>query len=269
MIWQTKNPKKIFLVLLSVVLGGIVIFGALVFSGIIGKEKAPAPSDEWKDGLSAITEPIVLARVKKSNVENAGPSMLATTTTDILAGKLLAEYARTQKNSNTQEMSDADAQEIASTLAQEVTLPAQKQYTLDDLNISKDNTYNANLLYVQTLSIILKNFMATSQEETELTILVKVMDTNNSSLLSKLDARVIIYQKLIENLIALKVPSNVAPVHLRFIQAYEKLRASTVGFKKILSDPFVGIASLGEYRVGGDALILAEEDLRKLIFTKK
>lgn len=271
MIWQTKNTntKKIFLLFLSVVLGGAVIIGAGVMSGLFGERKTQEPTNEWQESLSIVPGSSALARIKKSEVQGSTLSVQATTTTDIIAGKLISEYARSQKNTTSAEMSDADALKIATSLAQEISLPPKKEYALGDLNISNDNNDDANLLYIRGVSALLKSFVATGQKETELTIMVKVMDTNNSALLDQLDARITIYQKLINDLLLLKTPSRVAPVHLRLIQGYETMRNGTVGFKKILSDPALGIASLAEYRIGVDILSLAEKDLREFNFSKQ
>lgn len=269
MIWQTKNIKKISLIVLSVVLGGGAVFGAGVASGLINIKKIEESSNEWRDGLSVVPGGNTTARVKKGDVKVDNAAFQATTTTDIISRKLLVEYALSQKGTATSAMSDKDAQNIASILSNAATLPPKKEYTLNDLNISKDNSYDANLVYASALSTRLKKFVATGEKGNELTILLKAVDADDNSALALLDARIIIYQTLIKDLLALKTPSNITPVHLRLIQGYETMRNGTVGFKKILSDPALGVASLAEYRKGVDILSLAEKDLRGFNFSKQ
>lgn len=266
MVWQSK---KVLLISLSLILGIFIVAGTVITTYISDNNNDEGIANEWRDSLSITQSKDAPARIKKSEVKIDDASLQATTTTDIISRKLLVEYALSQKSATTPNMSDSDAQKIAISLVNEIKLPTKKVYALSDLNISNDNTYNSNLLYITSVSKLLKEFVATRQNETELTLLVKAVETNNEAPLAQIGERILIFDKLIKNLLILKTPSNVSLVHLHLIQAYETMRSATLSFKNILSDPALGLASLAEYRNGIDALSLAERELREFNFSKQ
>lgn len=263
MVWQSTNTKKTFLVFMSLIFGGLVILGAAKITGVLGTNisfETPGANDSlWKSTLSVIPGGSTPTRVEKGSIQEERASV-ATTTTDLIARRLIVEYALSQKGAATSTMSDVDAKNIANVLAQEVKLPQEKQYRLNDLNVSKDNSENSGILYKKTLNTLIQNHLATEQKENELTILITAMNTKDPTSLNKLDTKVALYQQLINNLLALKTPSSVAQIHLHLLQGYEALRAATVGFKSMLADPAAGVASLTEYRNGVDTLLLAEKE---------
>ena len=260
---MTLPSKKFLIILLSVIIGVLIILSAAKMSGIIGTSDTPKNDDGelWKTALSVLPGTKTPTSVEKSDIQ-IDDTDTATTTTDLLARKLLVEYIQASQNAATSTISDFDAQNIANILAQDVELPFQKKYTLSDLNISNDNGETAGSLYKKTLNTLIQNHVATEQSENELTILITAMDTDNADILNKLDTKIALYEKLITNLLAIKTPSLVAQIHLHLIQGYETMRSATVGFKSILSDPVVGVASLTEYRNGIDMLTAVEKEYR-------
>ncbi len=266
MVWQSK---KTLFILLSLVFGGLVILGAAKMAGVFntGASTASTENSGWETALSVLPSSAALTRVGKGNAEIDEKAASATTTTDIIARRILIEYALSKKDATSDAISDADVKNIANTLAKEIKLPPKKQYQLSDLNISKDNSYDANLSYIKTISTLLKNFVATGQKETELTILVSAIDTKNMATLDQLKTKVAIYQELIKNLLVLKTPSLIAPLHLRLLQSYETLRSATVGLQSMLADPALGISALAEYRNGFEALSVVENEYRTFKFT--
>lgn len=253
----------------AVLVGVGIVFFAWIGGRVASTENSSLGSNKWKDALSVIPQTFTSKTLSVSSGKIEMNTEDATTTTDIVARKLLLEYANSQKGATTVELSDTDAQNIASRLTQDLKLPQKKEYVLSDLNISTDNSYEANLLYMTTLSTLLKNYVTTGQKETELTILLSAMTTKNSITLNKLKDKVVIYQNLIKNLLSLKTPSLIASLHLRLVQDYEALRSGTVGLQSMLTDPVVGIASLAEYRNAFDDLFLTEKAFREFNFANK
>lgn len=270
MVWQSKNTKKLFLLFISLIIGVAIVFGAIIITSDFGTNIFLKSSDnkdtEWASALSVIPGYDALTRVAKGNVEIAEKEYVATTTTDLIARRLIIEYGLSQKGTATSTMSDAEAEKIANILASEVTLPQKKQYEISDLNVSADNSETAGTIYKDTLDAILVAHATTEQKENELSILAIAMDKKDPAYLNKLNAKIALYQELIRKLLALKTPSSVASFHLHLVQGFETLRSATVGFQSMLEDPVVGIAALAEYKNGIDSLTMAGEEYRRLIF---
>lgn len=262
MLWLSK---KNILMFLSLAFGALVILGAAKITGVFGTKSSLENNESvWESALSVIPGMTALTRVEKGRIE-AEKAFLATTTTDIVARKIF-EYSLSQNEKTASEMSETEATKIAKRLIGEVKLPEKKEYQLSDLNVSKDNSYNANLLYINTLSALLKGFVATGQKETELSILFTAINTKNPADLDQLKAKIVIYEELIKNLLALKTPSNIASLHLRLLQSYETMRSGTVGLQSLFNDPAIGLAALTEYKSGFDELFLAEQAYRTFKF---
>lgn len=258
---MNKQYKKIFSVLFAILIGVGIIFFAWKGDKIdeAGVSTSIKNSD-WKDSLSVVPQAYTSKTLGVSKGSVYMDTTDATTTTDIIARKLLVEYVASQKNSATSTISDETAQSIANTLVQEVKLPQKKEYSLRDLNISSDNSREANILYINTVNDLTNEQLATPEKETDLTILATAVDTWNTATLNKLKPKVVIYQELIKKLLAVKTPSSVAPIHLHLVQSFETLRSSTIGLQSIISDPVVGIAALAEYRNWIDEMTLVRQE---------
>lgn len=258
---MNNQYKKIFSVLFAILIGAGIIFFAWR-GGSVDETGAPTSekNGDWKDSLSVVPQAYTSKTLGVSKGVIDMNTTDATTTTDIIARKLLVEYVASQKSSATSTISDETAQAIANTLAQEVRLPQKKEYTSRDLNISYDNSREANILYINTVNDLTNEQLATPEKETDLTILANAVNTWNATTLNKLQPKVVKYQELIKKLLEVKTPSYVAPIHLHLIQSFETLRTSTIGLQSIVSDPVVGIASLAEYRNWVDEIILVRQE---------
>lgn len=264
MVWQSKNTKKLFLVFMSLIFGSAIVFGAIKISGVFSTNvsfESPelANDGSWMNALSIIPGANTATRVERGSIQ-AEKAFMATTTTDLIARRLVVEYSLSQRATATSTMSDADAKNIASILAQEVKLPPKKDYSLSDLNISDDNSHEASILYANTVNTLMSNYLKEEQKENELTMLITAMNTKDATLLSRIDTKVLLYQSLIKKLLALKTPSSVAHIHLHLVQSFETLRSATDGFQGMLTDPAMGVVALTEYRDGHDALTLTRRE---------
>ena len=260
-----KQFKKIFFVVCAVFLGAGIIFLAWKGGGVTETEiPVSEKNDEWRNTLSVVPQSnnSKILGASRGAITVGGTSERATTTTDLVARKLLLEYVAFQKNSATSTISDATAQSIANTLAQEIRLPQKREYTLNDLNISSDNSREANALYIKTVNALTNELLAVPEKETDLSILTNAVNRWDATALNKLKPKVAIYQKLIVDLLAVKTPSQVAPIHLHLVQSFETLRSSTVGLQRTISDPVVGIVALTEYRSWIDQITFTRQEYR-------
>ncbi len=253
------KSKKTFQVFFSIVFGVLVILGSAKVAGLFGSNNLSS-DNEWVDGLSVLPGDNTLTLAQKGNISIEENATGATTTTALIARRLVSEYLIAQKGAATSTLSDIDARNIGALLAQEITLPSKKECKLSDLNVSLNNSHDAYTAYATALNVLVSKHTATEQAENDLTILVTAMNTNDAKVLDKLKVKVDLYQTLIKNLVALKVPSSLATIHLHLIQNYEMLRSATVGFQSMLSDPALGTVALTEYREGSDGLALVAKE---------
>lgn len=258
-----KQYKKIFSILFAVLVGVGIIFFAWKSGVVIRSSDSLSTNDHsWKDTLSIVPQAYQSKTLGLSKGAVEMNTADATTTTDIIARKLLVEYVESQKGSATSTISDETAQAIANSLAQEVRLPQKKEYALSDLNISFDNSREANILYINTVNDLTKEQFATPEKETDLSILANAVNTWSPATLNKLKPRIVKYQELIEKLLIVSTPSYVAPIHLHLVQSLETLRSATIGLQSVISDPVVGIAALTEYRSWIDEITLVRQEYR-------
>lgn len=260
---MNKQYKKILSVLSAILVGVSIVF--LAWRGgdaTYTNNSEVNGNSKWSDSLKVIPQTYASKTlgVQKGSIDVSTTD--ATTTTDIIARRLLVEYVASQKGSATSTISDETAQAIANTLAQEVKLPEKKEYQLSDLNISSDNSREANILYINTVNGLTKEQLATPEKETDLTILATAVNTWSPATLNKLKPKIVIYQELIKRLLAIKTPSRVARIHLHLVQSFETLRSATIGLQSIVSDPVVGITALTEYRNWIDEITLVKQEYR-------
>lgn len=259
--------KKIIPIVLAILLGGVIIVVAVKGMSIFGTsvsytaQKEKEADTSWMSVLSVIPIGKSITRVERGDAKIDTATLNATTTTNSISQKLILAYTAVQQGRTTP-LSDAEAEAIATSLAQDIKLPPKTQYKLSNLNISEDNSNEAGSLYTKNLNTLLSAFADANKKENALGIVSKAMETKDASVLGKLDLYIGLYQKLEKDLLTLKTPSLIAPLHLHLVQSYESLRSATVGLKSVLTDPIVGLASFAEYQKGIDALNTAAEEYR-------
>lgn len=256
--------KKKISVVLAILVGVCIVSLAWGWSH---RGEGVDSSDEtsWLDSLRVIpqsTPSKTLKAVGSVSMASAG----ATTTTDIIARRLLLEYTNSQIGASTSTISDSEIARIANVLVQQVPSLQEKQYSLKDLNISQDNTYDAVLAYKQSLTSLVKKQALSERQENDLSILLSAMNTKDSGTLQRLSVKTDLYAELIKALLTMKTPSSLAPIHLHLVQSYEVLRSSTEGMQKMLVDPALGVVALARYQSGVEGLSLTEQEYNSFNF---
>lgn len=275
---MAQQIKKFFPIFLATLLGGAVIVVAVKGGSIFGINASSFASqkgsdDSWKSALSIIPGDKSRTRIEKGSVTiETDPSLSATSTTGIISKKLLLEYSALQKKTGNAELSDSDAETIATALAQEVKLPAKTWYTSSDLNISKDNSASALEAYKNALTVLANELTAANKKdvgnkEDVLSIVTVASEMQNSKILEKLDPIIARHQTLTENLLALKTPSTATELHLRLLQSIEDLRAAITGLQKLIVDPIVGFTAISEYQNGATELYATVDEYNSFFGT--
>lgn len=255
------NPqfKKIFSIILAILVGGgIILFawgGNTLIKGDVLNEKE---NGVWKDSLHVIPQG---SSSKTLGTQRGGAQSAATTTTDILARNLLVDYALLQTKSATTTISDADAQMLAQSLISKIEMPRGVVYTLKDLNISNDNSEAALATYSKSVEGAMKAFTSVHTIN-ELTLVSSALTTKDSQKLEGLANIATQYAKLKRSLLAIKTPSDIAPLHLRLVQSYANIETMIVVMQKMFIDPMQGLAALTQYKKETTALEVLAKDYR-------
>lgn len=243
---MNEQFKKIFIVPFALLLGiGIILFA---WKGVSTNKI----DDQTKNALQVVSpgpSPKTLgARNIYGNALGSAPlENSATTTTDALARNLLVDYAIAQKGMTTTAWSDADAEALAENLIEKIELPKAIQYTTKDLNISSDNSDTALVVYGESVLKIMAP-LSSPKRVGESTIFGSALIANDATKLQGLTAIIAEYAQIKNSLLALKTPSAVAPLHLRFIQNFANIEVSITSMQKIFSDPAQGLAGFIEYK---------------------
>lgn len=240
--WQIK---KTFSVLFAVLVGaGVILFAwkgdSVIYSGSVSGNSL------WKDSLKIIPQSNTLTTISSSQGSAGGE---ATSTADIVARTLLANYALAQSaNMSTTTLSDSDATAIARSAVSKIKLPQAVQYTIKDLVISGDNSAEALNTYVKTLTSLLQTFVS-SQTKNDIAVAFTVPSSlDNSERLADIAKNIAHYTKLIKGLLSTKTPSSFAKPHLLLIQKYADIQANIQPMSEIFTDQVLGLAALAQYR---------------------
>lgn len=256
---MNKQYKKIFSVLLAILLGSSVILfalqeGRMTFTGAT----SPENDSEWKDTLTVIPQNSPLKTANVSRREWGKGS--ATTTVDIVSRELLFSYALAQRSMSTTTMSDDEALAVAQTVIGKIEIPKAKQYSEKDLIIINDNSSVSLANYSQSVGVLTKAFIL-AQKKTDIdAVLTTPVNGNDSKRLAGISENIALYDKLIKGLLATKTPSIIAPLHLRLVQKYANIKTSILPMAEIFTDPLKGLRAFSEYNKEVEATtILAKE----------
>lgn len=251
--------KNLFSIILAILVGGGIILFAwggntLMQGDVLNKKENGA----WKDSLHVISQG---SSSKTLGVQRGSTQSAATTTTDILARNLLVDYALLQTKGATTTISDADAQALAQSLINKIEMPRGTVYTLKDLSVSSDNSETALATYSKSVGDAMSTF-ASTHTTNELALVSSALTTKDPKKLEGLATIATQYAKLKKSLLAIKTPSNIAPLHLRLVQGYANIETMIVVMQKMFIDPMQGLAALTQYKKETTALEVLAKDYR-------
>lgn len=248
MVWKFK---KVILVSVSVIFGVGIIYFALKESSTettASEKQAEITNDLWRETLTLAKATSTNNPPLKKQIAIKGTSTtisLPPTTSEILARDVLVEYVATERAKSGSIITDAEAQAAALRLVEKTKIPIGKQYALKNLNISVDNSKTSRESYSAAMKTSLIKF-ATSGTKSDIDIIyMSQSDPTRKREYTKTSDR---YEKLIKELLVIKTPSSIAPLHLRLIQSYANMHHNMSLMMDIFNDPIKGLAALTEYR---------------------
>lgn len=264
---MVKQLKKLLPIFLATLLGGVIVAIAVKGGSIFGTTvsfTAPKEADNsWKSTLSIVPGNKSITRVEKGTIKEDLLSS-ATTTTDTISRKLILEYTTFQKMAATSTLSDADADTIATSLVQQIELPLGTEYNLSDLNISSDNSDASIATYIKGLTAIMQSFLSVHKTN-ELDIVNDAITNKDAQKLQALNPILAQYENLKKDLLTIKTPPRVAPLHLRLIQSYSNIQSSIIAMQKVFSDSIQGLVGITQYQK--EIAVLSTLDTEYLKYT--
>lgn len=255
-----QNYKKTLVVILSVIVGGGVIFVAWQNASSTPKknltesEKTGQFSQrDWRDALKVIPGDSLYPSLLGARSGINSSTTLATTTTDRLGRELLASYALAQKTIGNQPMNDADTKTLSDILADKAMIDTTvKQYSKKDLKVVSASA-SALTTYQKELSKLLADFSAKNTLN-EVKVVAEAVEKNDNTKLAPLTSTVSSLQKLVNSLLAMKTPETITTFHLILVQNYALIHSGVKDMQQIVDDPVVGMRGIAKYRQGMNTL---------------
>lgn len=251
---MSRRLKKILSVFFAILIGaGIIFFAWRGDVSTYTKNEEVENTTDWKSALSVVPAISPLKTLGFSRSATTGINT-ATTTTGIIARDILVEYAFTQFNASSTTLSNIEIEAIAQTLAERAksTSPV-KIYAKKNLIVvpeSDSSTQEYRKKVSQAFAIFEKEHSVD-----ELSLIIKFAQTKDASLLTPLSASAPLYKNLINNLLAIPVPSPFAPFHLLLLKTYATLLSGIEDTAQMAVDPVRGMNGLTTYREGTNLLI--------------
>ena len=165
------------------------------------------------------------------------------TQTDILARELFSGYIALKQNDilGTQEQ-DKFIKKITST---SLEFESKVEYlTLKDLKITQDSSKESLQKYSSNLKQIFSNIPELRDDNV---ILKEALDTDSPEKLEEIKSNVIFYEKAINGLVGMTVPSVLQSRHLNLINSFKKILNNIGQMVQVFQDPILALVGAKEY----------------------
>ncbi len=250
-----QHFKKSIPIFLAILFGAGIIFFSINGGSIFGdkvsfgtNDDVPTQNDSWKGSLKIVPQD---SATKLFSVK--GPEIGATTTTSLVAHELVVDYATAQINKGVTPLSDTEAEALAQVLSEKVSAnDAVKQYTEKDFILVTTSTSTLETYRKETTAIL--NAFAQKNNVDELPLVYLTIYSEDPSKLAPLTTNIVNLQKLVKDLVALKVPSSMLTFHLSLVQGYTNILSGVIDMQQVLVDSVRGMRGIAKY-VNGAGLI--------------
>lgn len=158
---------------------------------------------------------------------------------------------------------------MAETLAQSVLQdPSNTLYGPADIIVTENTSEESLKAYGNAVGAVLLRYTSIPQEG-ELSIVEKALSAEDAEILKRLDPIIEIYDSVITEMLAIRVPPTMFEVHLTLVNSLAAISQSIRGMQQLISDPISGMASVGLYNYSTDLLTKALTDIRSLLAAKR
>ncbi len=137
-------------------------------------------------------------------------------------------------------------EQLAGTIADNLRAPEIfEMHTADELLLDEDTSDIRIQRYRTDMRFALEPLI--SDEEYELTLFATYLETRNQSWLDRLSAAAVRYRSAESNILALRIPKDAAPEHLRLANALGFFADTLERMTQFANDPFASAALLRTY----------------------
>lgn len=141
-------------------------------------------------------------------------------------------------------------------------------YGPTDVIITEDTSKESIKAYGNAVGAVLIRYTSVPQEG-ELTIVEEALSSEDGAVLKRLDPIIEIYNSVVTDMRAIRVPSPMLETHLALINSLVSISQSITGMQQLISDPISGMASIGQYKYSTDLLTKTLSDIRSLLAAKQ
>lgn len=132
-----------------------------------------------------------------------------------------------------------------------------KDYTVDDIKISEDNSLAAKKAYGNKVAQIALDNAPPKGTEAELTVLNRALLRDDPEIIAALDPTIVAYEKMLADMLETPVPSSLVREHLSLINVYQALIKDIKAFRLIFEDALPAMARFRRYQADAEALYTA------------
>ncbi len=255
-----EHLKKRLLITSAVIIGVGIIFLALKGDTLFGDKIAV--NNHWQDSLRVIpsldaTSTLAVQRgLRIAEDISIGEDLSAT---EIFSRKIFASYILVMNSmAPGTVMTDDQAAGIANELIKNIAPATTTVYTLSDIKTSSDNSKVAFIAYSKSLTSVMNSFVAAKTPE--IPIISEAFSTGDEKKVALLVPIIAQYKKLEADLLAINIPTKLADIHLRLVQAHATMRSALTTMHGSFNDPVAVLGAFSQYKNGIEALaIIAEE----------
>jgi len=179
--------------------------------------------------------------------------------TDQFAKDLVATVAAINQTGN---MDAASMNQLATSLTEKIaTEPPKKIYQPKDIKIIQDNSIQAIQNYSDAMTVLTPKSVPANSALDIMQNAITQDENLDPTVLAKLDPIISESETMIEGMLKVSVPAEIAPFHLNLINDIERLVENLKNIQMYDTDAVVALTGIGQYTSNTDALT---EDVKKL-----
>ncbi len=133
-------------------------------------------------------------------------------------------------------------------------------YTRASIKTSPDNAPSALRSYGNAVASILKS--SPGAGENEMFILERALQQSNKEEIQRLDITAAAYQKMIDGILALEAPSDLANEHLNLLNTLLAVHNDVVAMRNVFEDPIPALLRVNRYQDDAAGLAYAFDNIR-------
>ncbi len=170
----------------------------------------------------------------------------------------VAAYASNNPNLSEDEKTNL----VADAVRTEAPKTQPKVYTTSDLRIAASNSFDAKILYGNTMALLLEKANKGGLGSNDLLLLQTYTEKGDPELLAPLASKKVKVDQILEEMLTVSVPSSALVFHLRLINSVSAFSATLDGFARADSDPLRSLAFLNTYQETITKLYSSMNDLQ-------